>query len=113
LWLRDRALGASAASFQHLEYAGRKLGHILDPRSGWPAEGLASAMVIAPTAAVVDALATAFFILGNDNARAYCDSHPEIGAVLLPQDADRPVVLGLGAEALELAPTTPDVPPSA
>src|SRR5262249_8367966 len=37
VWLRDRALGTSAASFQHLEWQGRKLGHILDPRTGWPA----------------------------------------------------------------------------
>ena len=52
--------GTSAATFQHLEYNGRKLGHILDPRTGWPAEGVANATVIAPTAAEADALATAF-----------------------------------------------------
>ena len=66
--LRDRALGTSAATFQHLEYNGRKLGHILDPRTGWPAEGTASATAIAPTAAEADALATAFFILGVDQS---------------------------------------------
>src|SRR5262249_29983649 len=82
--LHDRALGTSAATFQHLEYNGRKLGHILDPRSGWPAEGMASASVVAPTAAEADALATAFFILGVDKALAYCQAHPGIGAVLLP-----------------------------
>ena len=51
VWLRDRALATSAATFQHLEYNGKKLGHILDPRSGWPAEGIASASVLAPTGA--------------------------------------------------------------
>ena len=66
------ALGTSAATFQHLEYNGRKLGHILDPRTGWPAEGIASATAIAPTAAEADALATAFFILGVEKTRAYC-----------------------------------------
>src|SRR5207249_476956 len=49
--LRDRALGTSAATFRHLEHQGRKLGHILDPRTGWPAEGMASVSVLAPTAA--------------------------------------------------------------
>ena len=67
--LRDGALATSAATFQHLEHQGRKLGHILDPRSGWPAEGMASATVLAPTAAEADALATAFFILGVEKAR--------------------------------------------
>jgi thiamine biosynthesis lipoprotein len=97
--LRDRALGTSAATFQHLEYNGRKLGHILDPRSGWPAEGLAAATVLAPSAAVADALSTAFFIMGVDAARAYCGSHPEIGAVLVPQqESAAPVIIGLSPD---------------
>jgi thiamine biosynthesis lipoprotein len=96
VWLRDRGLGTSAATFQHLEYNGRKLGHILDPRTGWPAEELALASVIAPTAAEADALATAFYILGVDKARLYCETHPGIGAVLLLQgEFAQPVVLGL------------------
>jgi thiamine biosynthesis lipoprotein len=101
--LRDRALGTSAATFQHLEYNGRKLGHILDPRSGWPAEGMASASVVAPTAARADALATAFFILGVEKARIYCQAHPEIGAVLLPQEnGAEPVILGLADEIVSV-----------
>ena len=104
--LRDRALATSAATFQHLEYNGHKLGHILDPRRGWPAEGLASATVLAPTAAEADALATAFFILGVDGARAYCARRPEVGAVLLPTgEAARPIVLNLAAGEVELAPS--------
>src|SRR5262249_38333665 len=69
LRLRDRALGTSAVTFQHLEVNGKKLGHILDPRTGWPAEGTASATAVAPTAAEADALATAFFILGVDKTQ--------------------------------------------
>jgi thiamine biosynthesis lipoprotein len=103
--LRDRALGTSAATFQYLEYNGRKLGHILDPRTGWPAEGIASASVVAPTAAEADALATAFFILGADKARAYCAAHPGVGAVLLPEgEAAAPLVFGLSASDIELQP---------
>ncbi len=90
VWLRDRALGTSAATFQHLVHEGRTLGHILDPRTGWPAEPLASATAVAPTAAEADALATAFFVLGVDGARVYCQQHPEIGAVLLPRASARP-----------------------
>jgi thiamine biosynthesis lipoprotein len=99
IWLRDRALGTSAATYQHLEYNGRKLGHILDPRTGWPAEGMASVSVVADTAALADALSTAFFILGLDGARAYCETHPRVGAVLLPTgEAAAPVVLGLSPD---------------
>ncbi len=96
--LQDRALGTSAATFQHLVYEGRKLGHIVDPRTGWPAEGLLGACVAAGNAAEADALATAFFILGGDESQSYCATHPEIGAVLSPQAAEghplQVVVLG-------------------
>ncbi len=103
VWLRDRALGNSAATFQHLEYNGRKLGHVLDPRSGWPAAGMAGASVLAPTAAEADALSTAFFVGGVDLARRYCDAHPGVGAILLPEGAGAvPVVLGLEAHEYSL-----------
>ncbi len=77
---------------------GRKLGHILDPRTGWPAEDLALAAATAPTAAEADALATAFFVLGAEAARALCDAHAHLGAILLPVGEDRPpVIMGRAA----------------
>jgi thiamine biosynthesis lipoprotein len=94
--LGDRAMATSAATFQHLEHDGRKLGHVLDPRTGWPAEGMASATALAPSAAKADALATAFFILGVERTKAYCESHPGVAALLLPDGANaEPVVIGL------------------
>jgi thiamine biosynthesis lipoprotein len=81
--LRDRALGTSGAANQFFESQGRRWGHILDPRTGWPAARLASASVLAPTAAEADALSTAFFVMGADAARQFCRRHPGIGAVLV------------------------------
>jgi thiamine biosynthesis lipoprotein len=105
------ALGTSAATFQHLDHYGRKLGHILDPRTGWPAEGIASASVIAPTAAEADALATAFFILGVEASRNYCARRPEVGAVLLPEgEKAMPVVLG--SALFEFTPHLPGLRPA-
>jgi len=104
VWLRDRGLGTSAATFQYLEHQGRKLGHILDPRTGWPAEGIASVTVLAPTGAQADALATAFFILGLERTREYCDRHPDIGAIVLPESEPTPVVFGLGADEVSVLP---------
>lgn len=96
--LQNRGLGTSSATYQHLLHEGRKLGHILDPRTGWPAEGMLSASVTAPTAALADALATAFFILGPGPAAEYCRSHSDVGAVLLADVPDpKPIVLGRAA----------------
>jgi thiamine biosynthesis lipoprotein len=86
--LRDRAMATSGATYQHFEYNSRKLGHLLDPRTGRPAEGIALATALAPTAATADALATAFYVLGVEPTRRYCDEHPDIGAILLPDVPD-------------------------
>jgi thiamine biosynthesis lipoprotein len=102
VWLRGRALGTSAATFQHLEYNGQRLGHILDPRTGWPASGVASATVLAPTGAEADALSTAFFIEGVEAARRYCASHPGVGAVMLEEGDEQPVVIGLAPHEYSL-----------
>ncbi len=93
--LRDRALATSAATYQYFEYNRRKLGHLLDPRSGWPAEGVASATAIARTAAEADALATAFYVLGLEKTRRYCALHPDVGAIVLLDDSEVPVVINL------------------
>jgi thiamine biosynthesis lipoprotein len=103
VWLRDEGLGTSAATYQYLEWRGRKLGHILDPRTGWPAEGLASVTVIAPTAAEADALSTAFYILGLEKTRAYCERNPAVGAVVLPNHESTPVVLNLDPSRFALS----------
>jgi len=95
LRLCDRGMAISARTHQHFLHEGRKLGHLLDPRTGWPAEGMATVAATAPSAAEADALATAFFVLGEDFARGYCDSHPQIGAVLLGAGAEKPTVIGM------------------
>jgi thiamine biosynthesis lipoprotein len=81
--LRDRALGTSGADHQFFIEGGRRYGHILDPRTGWPAAGLFSASAIAPTAAEADALSTAFFVMGVDATRRFCETRPDVGAVLV------------------------------
>ena len=101
--LCDQGMATSAATFQHLEWEGRKLGHILDPRTGWPAEGMASVSVVAPTAAEADALATAFFVLGLEAARDFCASRSDVGAVILEDGSGKlPVILGLGPDVVTL-----------
>ncbi len=81
--LRNRALGTSGGATQFLEHEGRRYSHILDPRTGWPATGVFTATVLAPTAAEADALSTAAFVLGPEGLTALCASRPDIGVVLV------------------------------
>jgi thiamine biosynthesis lipoprotein len=99
LRLRNRGMGTSGASFQRFEAGGRVFGHILDPRTGEPADGPASVTVLAPTAAEADALSTAFYLLGPDPAAAYVESHSGVAALFVtegPADGSpRVVAFGL------------------
>ncbi|MEE2781485.1 MAG: FAD:protein FMN transferase [Planctomycetota bacterium] len=82
--LRDRALSTSGSQAQSFQYRGRRYGHILDPRSGFPAEGdILSATVMHPDAAWADALSTALYVLGSEKAVEFCRAHPEIAAILI------------------------------
>jgi len=89
LVLRD---GAVATSGNYLQYVmdpgdpdGKLYGHILDPRTGWPAVGMSSATVIAPDATTADAWATAFIVMDGQQARAVAAEHVELQVVLIEQ----------------------------
>jgi thiamine biosynthesis lipoprotein len=81
--LRDQALSTSGSGTQFFIRRGRRYGHILDPRTGRPAEGLYSATVVAPMAAEADTLSTAFYVMGPDEVERYCSTHSNIGALLV------------------------------
>jgi FAD:protein FMN transferase len=81
--LCDRALGTSGIQFQSFRHECRRYGHLLDPRTGRPAEGVLSTTVLAPTATLADALSTALFVMGPQKALDYCRSHAEIGAIVV------------------------------
>lgn len=84
LLLKDAAFSTSGTAVQGFRHAGKRYGHILDPRTGWPADKLLSVSVIAPDAALADALSTAFFILGVENALRCCDNFENVGLILFP-----------------------------
>lgn len=82
--LKDQAMSTSGSNIQFFRHDGRRYGHILDPRTAMPTEGMLSATVFADSAAVADALSTAFFVLGVENAQKCCDNLPGVGAILVP-----------------------------
>ena len=55
---------------RYREYDGKRYQHIIDPRSGLPAETIVSASVIHPNGATADAAATALVIAGPEGWEA-------------------------------------------
>jgi thiamine biosynthesis lipoprotein len=103
LSVRDGAVGTSGTGEQFFQKNGVRYGHVLDPRTGWPASGVRSATVVTPDAADADALSTAFLVGGVDLARRYCEEHRDVLAIVTP-DEGAPQVFGAYRNvSLELA----------
>lgn len=61
----------------------QRICHIVDPRTGAPADSLVSATIVAQEGATADALATAVMVLGKERGKAMVNSLPGVGAVLI------------------------------
>lgn len=85
--LRNQSLGTSGSGKQFFHFGGKRYSHIIDPRSGWPAEQMMSVTVVCPSCAVADAIATGLFVMGVENAIRFCERFPDIAAVLIYQDS--------------------------
>lgn len=88
LTLGDGAIATSGDYEQFVADDGRRLSHILDPRTGWPAQGLVSVTVIAPSAMSADAWATAFFVLGLEASRPIARERDDLDVVLVLASGD-------------------------
>ncbi len=64
--LENESLSVSAVWGKQFENEGRKFGHLIDPRTGWPAEANMLAAVVLPSAMESDAFSTALLIGGAD-----------------------------------------------
>ncbi len=63
--LRNQALATSGSGKQFFHHRGKRYGHVIDPRAGFPAGDLASLTVITDSAADADACGTGLFVAGN------------------------------------------------
>lgn len=77
LTLFDQALGTSGPANQFFYFRGKRFGHIIDPRTGWPAEGILSVTVLHRSAGWADALATGLYVAGIEHAIQYCEQNPD------------------------------------
>ncbi|MDO4584267.1 MAG: FAD:protein FMN transferase [Planctomycetia bacterium] len=95
--LRNRALGTSGSATQFFWWQGKRYGHVLDPRTGFPAEGVLSVTVLAPTATEADALATAFYVMGVEATEEFCKNRPDLGVIFaLPTPCGEPELKSFG-----------------
>lgn len=64
--LKNNAVVTSGDYEKFVEFDGIRYAHIINPKTGFPTQGILSVTVFAPTAEIADALATSVFVLGKD-----------------------------------------------
>jgi len=81
-------VSTSAQTQRFFEAGGRRYGHVIDPRSGLPADHARSVTVVADTATLSDGWSTALFVMG-ERAPDFLEHHPELLAVIVRSDGSR------------------------
>ncbi len=81
--LSGEGISTSGKYEQFVAADGKTYGHIMDPRTGRPAEGLLSVTLITPSAFTCDSWDTPMFVLGAEKAKALARRHSDFGAVLV------------------------------
>lgn len=93
--VRDKAIVTSGDYQRYFEQDGVRFHHIIDPFTGYPADGLTSVSVVAPTAREADAYSTAFFVLGLEASKELVERLPEIETVIVDETGEIWVSSGL------------------
>lgn len=88
IWLKNQALGTSGSGKQFFHHRGRRYGHVIDPRSGYPAGDLQSITTLAETATDADACATGLFVAGSTQIQNWADQ-PWLASTLLVRETRR------------------------
>ena len=84
--LTDAAAATSGQYEKYLTIQGRRYGHILDPRTGWPVPPGLSVTVVSDRATLADALATAAVVLGPEAGLALLEKTDGVEGVLAVSD---------------------------
>lgn len=82
LRITEKGVASSGQYVRYIEYGNRKYGHIVDPRTGVPAEGILGTTIVAPDAITADILSTSTFVLGLDKAREIIKSEGVEGLLI-------------------------------
>jgi len=77
------AIATSGDYEQYFIKDGVRYHHILSPSTGYPARGLHSVTILAPSTMEADALATALFVMGREKAGRWLARHPAYQAILM------------------------------
>lgn len=75
LQLYEASASTTSQSERFVEIGGRRLGHVLDPRTGTPVPAWGSVTVVHPDPMLADILSTALFVMGPDEGFRWAEGN--------------------------------------
>ena len=87
--VHDLAVATSGDYRRGVEIGGKHYSHIVDPRTGMPADNIISSTVVAPNPADAGALATAFSILTPEESSKLAASMPGVAYLLVKKNGQQ------------------------
>jgi FAD:protein FMN transferase len=99
--LNNQALSVSAVSGKFFTSEGKTYGHVIDPRTGWPATDALLGAVVTDSAAASDALSTAILLASDDNLRQLEDKVPGIRYIQARMEDGKVRLRTAGIEVLD------------
>lgn len=100
LSIKDKAVITSGGYERYFEQDGKTYHHIIDPRTGYPADsGLLSVTIVSSDGTLADGLSTSLFIMGKDQAVEFWREHSgEFDAIIEEEDGSLYVTEGIAEE---------------
>jgi thiamine biosynthesis lipoprotein len=93
--LSDTAVATSGDYEKFFIHQGKRYHHILNPKTGFPAEGYQSVTVLHKEGIMADALATAIFVLGPEKGFSLCQRLEGVDCLIVDNEGNVTVSSGL------------------
>lgn len=98
LKLNDGAVATSGHYRRFVSIGGKKFSHIIDTKTGFSSDKLASVTIIAKDAITADALSTAVIVMGAENGLALIEKIPQTEAILITAPTEYNLIKTPGVE---------------
>jgi len=86
--IKSGAVVTSGNYEKYQVFNGKRYSHIIDPRTGYPSNGIISATVFAPKAELADALATSIFVMGVEAGIDRINQIPKVECIIIDENGD-------------------------